>query len=173
MPWRLVFLGIADCAERAMGLHRDFAQRRSGKGQRRRGKETPIRITGIKSVSRGSDREPRAVEAGQAVCELVLHRLELTDQLTELLAHLGVLNGHVERALRRAGVRGPAKASRAALAMSASRPAGTDQCTAGVLLKFNSAKRRHRESRRRTLSETFGACWLYQARATPPSARTR
>ena len=47
-----------------------------------------------------SMREARAIQAGQAIGQLVLDSLELTDQLAELLSHLGVLDGHLEGALR-------------------------------------------------------------------------
>ncbi len=56
----------------------------------------------VACLGRGLDRQPGAVEADQAVGELVLHRLELADELAELLSDLGVLDGEIERALRRA-----------------------------------------------------------------------
>ena len=113
VPRRLVLLGIADGAERAMGLDRDLAQRRPGEGQRRGSEHAPVRIAVVARLGRGLERQPRAVEADEAIGELVLHRLELADELAELLAHLGVLHRHFEGALGRAERAGPAQASRA------------------------------------------------------------
>src|SRR5215470_11986010 len=77
MTRRLVLLGVADCAQRAMRLDRHRAQRRTGKRNGRRGKNAPLRIVSVAFDGRSLKRKPCAVEADQAVGELVLHRLEL------------------------------------------------------------------------------------------------
>ena len=102
MPRRLVLLGIADGAQCPMRLDRHGAQRRTRECESRRGENSPIRIVVVARLGRRVQRQPRAVEADQAVGELVLHRLELADELAELLSDLGVLDGKIEPALRRA-----------------------------------------------------------------------
>src|SRR5262245_30857997 len=92
---RLVLFGIADGAERAVGLDRQGAQRRRGEGERRGGEHPPIRIALVARLRGALEREPSAIEADQAVGELVLHRLELADELAELLSDLGVLDGEM------------------------------------------------------------------------------
>ena len=94
------------------------------------------------------EREPRAVEADQAIGELVLHRLELADELAELLSDLGVLDGQLERALAPRRARGRRRrASPPARCRRAFRPACPAR-TAGVSSKVSSRERRHREAGR-------------------------
>ena len=65
----------------------------------------------VPRLGRIVERKPGAVQADQAVGELVLHGLELTDRLAELFPDLGVIHGKLERPLggaeRPAGTREP------------------------------------------------------------------
>ena len=63
---------------------------------------TPVRVVFVARLGGGFEREARAVQADQAIGQLVLDRLELADELAELLSDLGVVHGQLERALRRA-----------------------------------------------------------------------
>ena len=102
MPRRLVLLGVADGAERPVRLDRHRAECRTGEGERRGREHTPVRVVVVARLGGGFEREPRAVQADQAIGQLVLDRLELADQLAELFSDLGVVHGQLERALRRA-----------------------------------------------------------------------
>ena len=73
-----------------------------GECERGRGENPPVRIAVVARPGRRIERKPRAVEADQAVGELVLYGLELADELAELLSDLGVIHGKIERALGRA-----------------------------------------------------------------------
>src|SRR4051812_48481122 len=93
MSRRLMFLGIADGAQRSVGLYRNLAKRRSSECQRGRGKHAPIRVVVVARLGCRFERQPRPIEADQAVGELVLDGLELTDELAELLSDLGMIHG--------------------------------------------------------------------------------
>jgi len=102
MARQLVLFGIANRAHGMMRLKSDLAQRRSRESQAGGGEHPPIRVAPVVGGRRTVEHEPRPVEASEAIRELVLQRLELADELTELAAHLGVLQPEFESALRRA-----------------------------------------------------------------------
>ena len=150
MPRRLVLLGIADGAQRAVGLDRHRAQRRARERERRRGEHAPVRIAAVARLGRRFERKPRAVEADQAVGELVLHRLELADELAELLSDLGVLDRSSNARWAAPSAR-PAQASRATSAMSASAFGGISSHSGRRVLERELGERRHREAGRRLI----------------------
>ena len=78
------------------------AQGRAGERQGGCSEDVPVRVVVVARRRRRFEREPRPVQADQAIGELVLDRLELTDELAELLSDLGVIDSELERTFRRA-----------------------------------------------------------------------
>ncbi|GCC44129.1 hypothetical protein chiPu_0028246, partial [Chiloscyllium punctatum] len=100
MDWRFVLLGIADRPERVLRLERDLPQRTAGERRRAIGKISPVGIAAIMQSGGVIEDQPDAFERDQAICQLVLDRLELADRLPELVSLPGVVDGQLERAPR-------------------------------------------------------------------------
>ena len=91
----LVLLGISDRAQRTMGLDRHLADRRTCKCERRRADYSPVWHAKVAHQCGVFDNQARALQAHQTIGELVLDRLKLADELAELAADFGVLNGQI------------------------------------------------------------------------------
>src|SRR5262245_12898111 len=83
VPRRLVLLGVTYGAKRPMGLDNDCAKCRAGESESRCSKDSPGRVVTVSRSGGRVKRQPDTVQANQAIGELVLHRLELADELAE------------------------------------------------------------------------------------------
>ena len=97
MPWRFVLFGIADGAERVLGLKRHAPQRIAAEGNRTIGEIAPIAVIHVVQPGCMIQNETDAFERDQAIGKLVLDRLELCDRLPELVTLLGIVHGQFER----------------------------------------------------------------------------
>ena len=93
----LVLFGIADGAERVLGLERDAPQRVAAEGNGAIGEIAPVAVASVVQPGRMIQNEAGAFERDEAVGELVLDRLEFSDRLPELVTLLGVIHGQFER----------------------------------------------------------------------------
>src|SRR3954453_15803142 len=94
-----MLLGIADRAQCPVRFDRDVSECRACERERRGCKHLPTRIAAVVSRAGGFQCKACAVQADQAVGELVLDCLKLTDQLAELLPYLGVVDSKAKRAV--------------------------------------------------------------------------
>ena len=93
----LVLFGIADGAERMLGLERHAPQRVAAEGNRAIGEIAPVAVASVVQPGGMIQNEADAFERDEAVRELVLDRLEFSDRLPELVTLLGVIHGQFER----------------------------------------------------------------------------
>ena len=88
----LVLFGIADGAERMLGLERHAPQRVAAEGNRAIGEIAPIAVTNVVQPGRMIQDQADAFERDEAVREFVLDRLEFSDRLPELVTLFGVVH---------------------------------------------------------------------------------
>jgi len=80
----LVLLGIADGRECVLSLERHAPQRVAGEGHRTIDKVSPVAVAPIMQACCMIQNESDTFKRDEAVCELVLDRLEFPDRLPEL-----------------------------------------------------------------------------------------
>ena len=113
MPGDLVFLHITDASQSMHTFQDGLPQGRIGKGTGGVCDIAPGRIGRLVRFCRSGQQKFGRIQADKTIGELMLDSLEMADELTELLAHLRMLHGQIERTAGRSiGSRHAAKAGK-------------------------------------------------------------